>query len=407
MATLLPEGRPSRLAVALSGGGDSTALLALTRDWLGPDGNLDAVIVDHALRDGSAEEARQAAQMASDLGALPHILTLGTWDGQGNLQDHARQGRYAAIEDWMATRRDPPGAVLLGHTRDDQAETFLLRLARGSGVDGLAGMEACRISDRGTLFLRPLLGLGRDALRDWLRARGLHWIDDPSNDDPRFDRIRLRQALPMLADLGLTSDRLADTAQAMARAREALVARAVEAARMSVTDTGAWLVLDPAALGEIEDETRLRLLAEAVRYIGGAVYRPRLASVSALMQRVLAGAGGTLAGVCVTPCPGRVILHREYQAVWDLEQDADGVWDGIWRPLSPLPEGQKLAALGPHGLPQLPKGDRPLPAACLTALPAVWAGDALRAVPHLEWGDRGRKLARRDGHDFASFLFAH
>lgn len=407
MAALWPAGPPDRLAVAFSGGGDSTALLALCRDWLPQAAQLDAVIVDHGLRPTSPDEARLAAERAGAIGAQSHILTLPGWDGHGNLQDMARKGRYRVMADWAVGQSPAPAAIAVGHSLDDQAETVLLRLARGSGVDGLAGMASVRWMPDGPPIHRPLLQMTRAELRDWLRARKLDWIEDPSNDDARFDRIRMRKAMPDLARLGLTADRLALTATAMGRAQTALNAHAAEVARRSVRDGGAWLDIAPDLLANAEDETRLRLLSAAVRYVGGAVYRPRLSSMAVFHDHVMAGRGATLAGVCATPWRGRVVLHREYRAVRDLGPDLAGLWDGRWQVATPLGPGQTLAALGAHGVPALGDMDRPVPHACLIALPAVWQGGLPVAVPHLGWPDGGPSLGRVDRRDFAAFLFAH
>ena len=147
---------------------------------------------------------------------------LGRRAGSGNLQDGRAQARRTADRRLGAERG--LGMVALGHTLDDQAETFLLRLARGSGRRRTGAMApATRL--RRPLWLRPLLGVRRAALRAWLRREGVGWAEDPGNADPRFDRVRARAALPPLAPLGLGAERLAATAAAMARARAALEAR--------------------------------------------------------------------------------------------------------------------------------------------------------------------------------------
>src|SRR5690606_22697748 len=150
---------------------------------------LHCVTVNHGLRPDAAAEAAMVASASATLAIPHHTLHWTGWDRQGNLQDAARRARSALIRDWAMAH--DISLILLGHTADDQAETVLMRLARGSGVDGLAGMSVHR---GGTpAILRPLLGLHRQTLRDWLSAQGVTWADDPSNDDSRYDRIKARQ----------------------------------------------------------------------------------------------------------------------------------------------------------------------------------------------------------------------
>ncbi|MEM8699192.1 MAG: tRNA lysidine(34) synthetase TilS, partial [Pseudomonadota bacterium] len=176
------------LGIALSGGADSTALALIAARALGAEA-LRAATVDHRLRPESREEAEVAGRIAASLGIPHEILTwqeahqdrAPTGEGGGNLQARARMARQGLLTDWARAHR--LSAVLLGHTMDDQAETVLMRLERGSGADGLAGMAA-RVEIGGMVWLRPLLDLRRADLRDLLRAEGLDWTEDPSNQDP-------------------------------------------------------------------------------------------------------------------------------------------------------------------------------------------------------------------------------
>jgi len=369
--------RPDRLCVAVSGGSDSLALLALTCDWAGPDVAIEAVTVDHGLRDGSAEEARDVAEEARALGATHQILRWDGWDGGGNLQAEARNARRRLITEHCAARGIE--AVLLGHTRDDQAETVLMRLARGSGVDGLAAMSAGRF--RKTLFLRPLVGETRDQLRGYLTARGMVWAEDPSNEDPRYERVRVRRAM---AELGLDVTRLAETARAMARARIALETRAQDVAQAIVTEENGIVIFAAGALRETEEDTRLRLVAHALKYLSSAPYRPRLQALGATLAAALAGQGGTLHGCRLIPYRDRLLICREYQAVAGLDlAAADGVWwDNRWQITAPDLPGARIRALGAEGLKQMPRVEG-VPQGALMSLPGVWQGDKLCAVPGL------------------------
>ena len=141
-----------------------------------------AATVDHGLRPGSGDEARQAGAAAQALG-IPHEVLLWQRAGSGNLMAAARDARLRLLSDWA--HRHGLAAVVLGHTQDDQAETLMMRLNRGAGVDGLAAMAPLRAA-LGIRWLRPMLGLSRADLRHWLTARGIGWVDDPSNLNDDF-----------------------------------------------------------------------------------------------------------------------------------------------------------------------------------------------------------------------------
>jgi len=191
-ALFAPAAHQSNIALAVSGGGDSMALLHLAHRWARGRGvSLHALTVDHGLRPDSAAEAAGVAAFCAAHGIAHRILTW-SGDGDGNLPDAARRGRYAAMAD--ACTEAGATMLLTGHTLDDQAETVLMRLGRGSGVDGLAAMRAMTPL-WGVQLFRPLLGLRREDLRDMLRGAGVAWVDDPTNEDRGYTRIRARDAL--------------------------------------------------------------------------------------------------------------------------------------------------------------------------------------------------------------------
>ncbi|EYD77935.1 tRNA(Ile)-lysidine synthetase [Rubellimicrobium mesophilum DSM 19309] len=288
--------RRGPVAIAVSGGGDSMALLHATaavarRAVL-------AVTVDHGLRPEAAEEARLVGRACEALG-VPHETLRWDGGGRGNLQERAREARRRLIGAWA--RGHGAATVFLGHTADDQAETVLLRLARGSGVDGLAGMPASFVAE-GVGWDRPLLGLGREVLRVWLRARRIGWVEDPSNEDPRFDRARARAMMDRLGELGLTRERLVRTAGHMARARVSLASEAREAAGRLLQEDGRDLLIPRHLLLAFDQgDTSGRILAAALRWVGGDRCRPRWESLRRLAAVVAAGRAATLAGCRVAP----------------------------------------------------------------------------------------------------------
>lgn len=363
--TGLPFGKT--IGVALSGGGDSLALLHLARQ---AGCAVEAVTVDHRLRHESAEEAAKVAGWCAAL-AVPHEVRV--WahgDIHGNLMDAARQARVALIADWARSRGI--GVVALGHTRDDQAETVLMGLARAGGLAGLSGMRSAW-EEGGVRFIRPLLDAGRDELRDWLRGQGIGWIDDPTNDNDRFTRIKARRALAALAPLGITAERLADVARHLAEAQAALAVQVAAVAGRLVREAAGALWFDP-ALWDEPVEVRRQIIQAAVVWLAGPEARPRAADLSRLMAAMAAGRDATLSG-----CRFRKgWLMREFRAVGG-PVEMGGLWDARWRMSG---AGGEIRALGAEGLRACPDWRATsLPREVLLVTPAAWQGDRLIAAP--------------------------
>ncbi|MCC6009149.1 MAG: tRNA lysidine(34) synthetase TilS [Rhodobacteraceae bacterium] len=407
MARLLPALPPARLGVAVSGGGDSMALMMLLADWARAQGVvLEAVSVDHGLRAESATEAAAAGALAARLG-LAHAVR--RWERGpapgGNLMDAARRARRTLIADWALARGI--GAVALGHTLDDQAETLLMRLARGSGVDGLAGMaEAHRRG--GVLWLRPLLGVRRDVLRSVLRDRGLGWAEDPTNADTRFLRTRARAALVALAPLGIGAERLAGTAAAMTQAQAALERTAQATGLMLLRMERGDAVLDARALDALPDDLRERIVARVLCALSSQPYRPRRA---ALRRALAEPQRATLHGCVLSRAGDRLRIGREWRAVAGLRAAPGAPWDNRWV-LTPAPgtdaQGCTIAALGPQGLAQIGAWAAcGLPRASVLASPAVWRGDTVLAAPLVRGGSQWRAHARQGPADLLRGPLSH
>lgn len=371
---------PGRLGIAVSGGGDSMALLHLMADWARDGGPpIAAVTVDHGLRPAAADEAALVAQVCFGLRVAHDILR---WDGQasaGNIMDAARRARLRLIGQWAQAQGI--GTVALGHTADDQAETVLMRLGRGSGVDGLSGM-ALRRRAEGVDWMRPLLSVPRADLRGYLRRQGAPWVEDPTNDDPRRDRSRARQALTLLAPLGIDRGGLTETAARMALARRALEETALAGARAAARIEAGDVVFRRDLLLALPMETQLRLLAHALRWLTGADYRPRLSALEAARAGALEGRRHTLAGGLLTGRATALRVGREPRAASLAESRVGQPWDGRWIVQGPDAPGLVVRALGETGLAACPDGRRTaLPRATLMASPAVWKGDRLVAAP--------------------------
>lgn len=375
-----PGAWPGRIAVAVSGGSDSMALLHLfVRLQTHRGGIIRAVTVDHRLRTEAAEEARFVARFCADLG-VPHDTLI--WDHgaiAGNLQDQARRARYALIGDWA--RAAGIGDVVLGHTADDQAETFLIGLAREAGLDGLSGMRRSW-TDGGVRWARPYLATPRDDLRAYLVRHGIGWVEDPSNADDRYQRVKARRALEALAPLGITTEGLAGVASNLAMARSDLVHLALETAQRIARTSAGEVAFDLALWKRTGPDTRRRLLIAALRWVSSAEYAPRAEQIARLEASIGQGRDATLAGCKVKVTGAEFRVAREPKAVAGLECPTDTLWDRRWRLSGPHDAGLRIRALGAEGL-RACKDWRAtgLSRAALIVSPAIWRGEDLIAAP--------------------------
>lgn len=396
---------PVRIGVAVSGGGDSVALLCLLADWArGPGHDIRAVTVDHGLRAASAAEAAGVAALCAGMG-IAHTTLQWRWDGTGNLPDRARRGRMALIGDWAAGQGI--GDVALGHTADDQAETFLMRLARGSGVDGLAGMAAERQA-MGVTWHRPLLAARRADLRACLSGRGIGWIEDPTNDDPGYDRVKARHVLGLLNPLGLTVGRLVETAGRMALAREVLETAALDFARREVQIQSGDLLIGRDGLQAAARDTRLRVLAAGIRWIASADYRPRWSALVSAWDAVMEGRAHALAGCLLMPGRDHLRMTREFAAVRQVTAPTRYIWDGRWALTGPHDPDLVVRATGEDGLAQCPDWRASgLPRRSAVATPSVWDGTRLVAAPLAGRADGWQAALAPDRADFLECLNMH
>lgn len=293
LSAVWPEGeRPeARLAVAVSGGPDSTALLLLAHAAL--PGRVEAATVDHALRPESAQEAAGVAALCARLGVPHETLTVEV--APGNVQAEARSARYGAMAAWILRRG--LSALATAHHADDQAETLLMRLNRASGVAGLAGARGrgvVPVPDTAIPLLRPLL--------DWRRAElgevvaGVETVQDPSNSNDRYDRVRMRKALASADWLDVAA--IARSAEHLAEADAALDWMAALEWRSCVSKEPMGLRYRPQAPRAVV----LRVLARCITELGGE--EPRGGAVARLLESLREGRPASIGDLVVRPNAG-------------------------------------------------------------------------------------------------------
>lgn len=317
------------LVLAVSGGPDSTALMVLAARWCKTRRKapaLVAVTVDHALRKESAAEARAVAKLARQLGIAHRTVR---WTGakpKTGLPQAARAARYRLLVE--AARKAGAPAVLTAHTLDDQAETVLIRMSRGSGLTGLTAMKRIsvipgrerseRARNEGVSLIRPFLAIPKVRLIATLKAAKVPFAQDPTNRDPRFTRARLRGLMPVLAAEGLDAARLALLARRLARAEAALAAaaeRAFDDLRAKLAENGA-LVFDRTGFFALSGEIAQRVLGRAIDAAGdeGPVELGKLEALCAVLATTAADPKArfrrSLAGALVSLTPRAVTVER-------------------------------------------------------------------------------------------------
>jgi len=372
-----------------------------------------ALTVDHGLRQGSAQEAARVAAWARDMGVAHRVLK---WEGRKpakNIQALARAARYRLIG--KAMQAEGLTHLLTGHTEDDQAETFLLRLARGSGLDGLGGMAPVApypLADFDSLRLaRPLLGFPHDRLVATLTARKQAWIADPSNDAERFARVQIRKLAPALAEAGLTRERIAQAAAHLRRARGAIdtaVARLIADA-IECSPWGYALFSAP-RFAAAPAEVALRALARLVEVIGGGEYPPRFEQTQAALAWAIAPddrlKGRTLGGCRLSRrADGRILAAREEASLAHddpaavLEPGDRVFWDRRFRlAVAKAPGALEVRLLGARGLKAAAKGAAlpPVePHRIAATTPGLWRRGRLVAAPLLGFATDGVAVSAR------------
>lgn len=302
-----------------------------------PDLRISVLTVDHRLRPESSAEARQVGKWCADLGLSHHILAWAGANAGTGLQARARRARYDLLTQWCGAQGAE--ALLTAHTLDDQAETVLMRMARTDSIASLAGIPA-RGTWQGVALVRPLLDCRRADLRAYLERLGQGWIEDPSNDDRRFERVRLRQMLPDLAASGVTPDRLAVLAKSCAVLTAQLEDCARAWFRAALHQDDGFCRFDLSAFDMLPRLLRQRILADLVRHFGGGS-DPERAEIDRL-DRSLDGKTGlrrTLGGALIWQRGGDVLIGREPGRLdphpMPVPETGELLWDGRYAVRAP------------------------------------------------------------------------
>ena len=378
---------PDTLAVAVSGGSDSLSLLYLINSWSNKK-NLKIVIltVDHNLRNGSADEALYVGELCNKLGLIHKTLFWDHKDIEGNLSASAREARYRLMQNSI-----PSDAILItGHTLDDQAETFLMRLRRGSGVDGLASMaEQSYLSfgNDGITIFRPLLDFERQTLRKILKFYKVDWIEDPTNNDQSFERVRVRDLLARFVEIGIDKNTIGRTALLMQSAKTALNHFASDCYEKFGSCDNGDIIFDFSEFSKQPLDVKRRLISAAQKWISNQKYRPRLSQVDALInsidEKVTFAGSGT---ICYFHNNSIRITREANACVCEIEASNDVIFDRRWK-LIALENCKDLTikCLGEYGYTFLEPGIRKkIPYKTIIALPALFNDNNLINFPFID-----------------------
>ena len=396
LVAALPADVPHhRLISAVSGGPDSMCLAALAGDYAAARGlEHRAIIIDHGIRPESAVEAARVRSRLLRLGMRADIVNVADPAPKTGIQAWARSARYAHL---LEAARGDRAVLLLGHHRDDQAETVMMRLSRGSGLAGLAAMRGATMRDSVAL-LRPLLDLDRDALRRYCAARGIAFESDPSNADRRFERVRVRQWLAgaeaeakpeaRVQAGAVTGSHLLRLSHAAAAIDDQLVAAFRRHGLLPPPQPGGHMVL-PAASLDIAEAGLMRLLGRVIGQITAPPHPPTLAALARLAARLSDGRVSTLGGARFTRHPrGWLVTAEEGRRPLRLQLAAgqSAIFAGTWRVTSPVMAAvRRLGEEGSGaGAPWREcRGWMDLPPLARRAVPVLQTLDGTLLYPHL------------------------
>ena len=387
------------LALAVSGGADSLALLYLYNNWRNEHASTQrcmVLTVDHQLREKSAEEAKGVAEICKKIGISHKILV---WDEEkptSNIQAKAREKRYALMESEMT--KAGIEYLLLAHHKNDQAETFLNRLARGSSVYGLASMV--KNSDYGRIkLIRPLLDISKEQLIATLKAVGWTWYEDPSNFDQKYLRSRIRKLIPDLEDVGITVEGLTETAKRMQRVVNALNFATENLLKSAVEQHPAGpLRINIKLIRDAPQEIVLRLLSKLICAIGGNKYVPRFEKLEKVYLAITSEDGQNFKAITIGGVqfyvdeqdPEKIWLFREYGSGIEkriLKPGESCFWDNRFQ--------IELANNAPNSVTICTLRDHKATEEIQINFPLRWPKKIFQTAPVLMWTSNSKKGNQR------------
>ena len=276
--------KPLSIAVAVSGGSDSMALTILAYNWAKDNGiDFTALTVDHNLRKESKAEAETVHKWCEKYGINHKILTYTGPIPTSNIEAIAREYRYELLTNYM--KSNSINYLFIAHNQDEQRETFFLNLARGSGVYGLCGMP--KISSRfGIQIVRPMLSFTKSEIKEFLTSISQEWIEDPSNSDTKYKRVRIRNLKELIDTLGLSNERLTDTMKNMERVRDTIEFFVEKCIKDSIISNSSKLIIDREEFLYYPEEIALRTLAKLIKDFSNSEYPPRFESLENLYSRI-------------------------------------------------------------------------------------------------------------------------
>jgi tRNA(Ile)-lysidine synthase len=389
------------LAVAVSGGADSMALCLLVNEWAITAGhNIIALTVDHGLRAEAANEAQTVAGWLADKGISHHVLT---WSGvkpATGIQAAAREARYRLMAAWC--QENDIATLMTAHHLEDQVETFLLRAERGSGLDGLAAMSPL-IERDGISLLRPLLGVSKTCLREWLNQNGQSWIEDPSNQNPAYRRTNLRRLVTDLESRGLPPQKLSVVVDQFAALRQIFTEIVTVFFERAVRFLPAgYGVVQLDVLQKLPAPILERVLVRLASVVGGKTYPPRLDRLKGAIEHIKADkiSGFTLGGCRFFAKGNAIMICRDIRAISVTEVAAGDafVWGGVFdiKITGPAEEKAQLAALGKKGWHEIVRDqpelrDSSVPYPVRLTLPTLSDETGVVAVPGLGYYRESQK----------------
>lgn len=308
--------------VAVSGGADSLALTYLLSSWAKINAkNIIAITVEHGLREDSLAEAEYVSELMKKENIEHHILK---WDGkkpEANIEDIAREVRYSLLIEFCKSRNIEN--IFVGHHKYDQVETFLMRLQRGSGLDGLSSME--EVSSREDInIIRPLLSLKPELFKQYLNSKNIEWKEDYSNQDEKFLRVKIRKNMDILSTLGISSDKIYKAAKALSSTKDFIEEEVSKFCKNNIEFVSPFVAkIDFDVIREAHREMLFRVLSNLIKKIGDSKYIPRADDVLRICSSIKKGEkqSRTLGGCEILFSENNIFIFPELGVIEDVSKE--------------------------------------------------------------------------------------